>query len=61
MISSLFTLIYLLFFQPLKNIVNFFIPLKFKAKNISKEIILVSGAGIFKNLVCSFSKYFLFF
>lgn len=33
------------------DIIKFFIPYKLRAKDVSKEIILVTGAGIIKKLL----------
>lgn len=45
MIKKFFILILLIVFYPIKKFFDFLIPLKYKAKDISKEIILITGAG----------------
>jgi hypothetical protein len=45
MIKKFFTLILLIVYYPIKKFLDFLIPLKYKAKDISKEIILITGAG----------------
>jgi hypothetical protein len=44
-ILKLFHLIFLTIFYPIKNFVNILIPLKYKVKSISNEIIVLTGSG----------------
>ena len=45
LIKKLFILIFLIVYHPVKKFLDFLLPLKFKAKDISKELILITGAG----------------